>query len=69
MQLAAYHRYLAFDEIAAPVVHKEIPVKLSSSSVTAAPELQEAWTGDTLSKDSGKQLIAHVRAYAARPVG
>lgn len=70
VQLAAYHRFVPFDELATAVVHKEIPVKLSLEFRDGSTmELQEAWTGDTLSKDSGKQLIAHVRAYAARPVG
>ncbi|WP_028051259.1 M48 family metallopeptidase [Cellulomonas sp. URHD0024] len=64
-QLITTHRFVPFDDLASAVVHKEIPVKLTLAFRDGSTmELQEPWTGETLSKDSAKQLIAHVRAYA-----
>ncbi|MEZ0446575.1 M48 family metallopeptidase [Cellulomonas sp. ICMP 17802] len=65
VQLASYHRFLAYEEIATAVVTKRTPVHADLTLHDGRTiSLKETWSGETLDKDSAVQLIGHLLAYA-----
>lgn len=65
VQLASYHRFLAYEEIAVARVLKQIPVRAELTLHDGRTvSISEAWSGERLAKDSGDLLVAHLLAYA-----
>lgn len=62
VDLAKWHRFLPYEEIAVAKIEKEVPVRvtltLHDGSTVA---LQETWTGDQLTKDSRDNLLRALR--------
>lgn len=65
VQLASYHRYLAFEEIAVARISKQVPVRAELTLHDGRTvSISETWSGERLAKDSSEVLVSHLLAYA-----
>jgi Zn-dependent protease with chaperone function len=64
VQLASYHRFLAFEQIASARILKRTPVQAEVTLHDGTTvSLKETWTGESLTKDSTLQLLGFLLAY------
>ena len=71
VQLASYHRFVAYEQIAVAHITKRTPLQaeLTLHDGTTV-SLKETWTGETLDKESSIRLLERLLAYepdAAQP--
>ncbi|MBO3100946.1 M48 family metallopeptidase [Cellulomonas fengjieae] len=64
LQLASYHRFLAYEEIATAKITKRTPLHAELTLHDGRTlTLKETWTGESLAKDSSLRLLEHLLAY------
>ncbi|GIG21965.1 hypothetical protein Cch01nite_26890 [Cellulomonas chitinilytica] len=65
VELAARHRFVSFEDVAAAEVHKRTPVKVTVTLHDGTTlTLKERWSGDRLTKDSDDALIGALLSSA-----
>ncbi|WP_456789153.1 M48 family metallopeptidase [Cellulomonas sp. P5_C5] len=64
VQLASYHRFLAYEQIAVAHITKRTPLQAELTLHDGRTvSLKETWTGETLDKESSLRLLERLLAY------
>ncbi|KQY22966.1 hypothetical protein ASD16_10210 [Cellulomonas sp. Root485] len=64
VQLASYHRFLAYEQIATARIAKRTPLQADLTLHDGRTvSLKETWTGETLDKESSLRLLERLLAY------
>jgi Zn-dependent protease with chaperone function len=66
--LARRHRFVAYEDVAAAAILKNVPIKIALTLHSGETvELAETWTGETLGKDDRELLAGALSPYLAEP--